>query len=126
MAEQLFKINISTDIMVYASNAKEAVLLAKQKATNEIEAANFAPSEVKYTDEVPKDWLEYIPYSPSHIEQIDKKCKEIVVNRPVEIVKPVEPVIEPEPKPEPNKPSISPMPPLKFDIPIAGRNIMKD
>lgn len=121
--------------MVYANDAKEAVILAQQKAPDEVGAANYVPNQVQYLDQVPEDWKEYIPYCPDGIKQIPEKCKELVTTRPIS-QKPVEPIVEnkPEPvvenKPEPIPESVKPPnpmhlppnnPPLNFDSIVAGR-----
>jgi len=122
MTGELFKINISTDIMVYAQDAKEAVLLAQQKAVDEVGAALYSPIQVKYTDEVPVDWLEYIPYCPVRMKQIGDKCKDMVIKR-VQSPQPLP--INPEPvrnEPVRNEPEISNnQTSLNFNSFVAGR-----
>jgi len=131
MADKLYKINISTDIMVYASGTKEAVELAKTKASDEIGAGSFEPIHAQYVDQIPSDWLNYIPYCPARMKQIANKCQELVVHRPIsqqpvkvepektepEKTEPekTEPVHVPQPLPLPNNP------PLNFDSIVAGR-----
>lgn len=127
MPDQLFKVNISTDIMVYAKDTKEAVILAQQKAVDEVGAAEYNPIAVKYLDEIPVSWQKYIPYCPNGMKQIDQKCEELVsvrslVELPKNDVKP-QPVSEPISqaiKPVEAHPE-KPMPSLKFHIPVAGR-----
>jgi len=132
MADELYKVNISTDVMIYAKDTKEAVLLAKQKASDEVGAATYTPIQAQYVDQIPIDWLDYIPYCPPRIQQIGNKCKDMVVNRSQpEPQQPLhspehkpEPQLEPRPqpvKPEPQLPIPSNQSSLNFGSFVAGR-----
>ena len=78
MQRKLYKVTVSTDLMVVALNKREAEELAKKNAVNEI--GNYGQSSssiVKHLSDIPKDWKDVIPYAPETIAQETRKCVDI-------------------------------------------------
>lgn len=73
----LYKVKVETELMVMASNQKEAVSIGISAAPNEMAVYGKGnASVVNHILEIPEDWKNVIPYSKEPRET--KKCYEIV------------------------------------------------
>ena len=93
---QLYKVHVETEILVIAQGADQARTVAKVNLANEVNGCVFK-EELANKSNLPEDWEDVIPYSPSNYPQEIRKCGEIVkdIEAPKEeIKKEVEEVIE--------------------------------
>jgi hypothetical protein len=78
MQRKLYKVKVSTDLMVMAQNKREAEEVAKKNAVNEIQVYGDATvSVVKHLSDIPQNWKSVIPYTPEMVAQETRSCMNI-------------------------------------------------
>jgi hypothetical protein len=77
MQNNLYKVTISTDLMVAAPDTKAAVEIGKRYVANEIVVYNRGEAgKIENIGQIPGDWRSCVPYSFSNVET--KKCFEFL------------------------------------------------
>jgi len=77
----LFKVTVSTSIMVSAANKEQAESIAKSFASAEI--TNYCDVHSKIItvpNDIPEEWKNYIPYYPQNIVPNPHTCQQIIEN----------------------------------------------
>jgi hypothetical protein len=76
MDKRLYKVNVEVELVVLANDITEAVEIAKDNASNEIQTyGKGKASVIKNFSELSNDWLNCIPYSN---EPTEINCKGIL------------------------------------------------
>jgi hypothetical protein len=74
--KSLYRVKISTDIMVFANNDLDAINIAKLHAANEItNSCHTNPEYIRDHSDIPDDWVNLIPYSN---DGTSKTCSELL------------------------------------------------
>jgi hypothetical protein len=72
----LYKVRVEVEVCVMAQNSKEAIKTAKENAGSEIESYGSAKATmIARESDVPKSWIDTIPYTPYGAVDEDKTCK---------------------------------------------------
>lgn len=75
----LYKVKVEVDVFVMADGSEEAIKTGKENASSEIE--EFATAKamiIKKETEIPKSWIDAIPYTPYGALDENKTCKQLI------------------------------------------------
>ena len=104
MENKLYKVTVSTEIMVMAKDKIEATSIAMFNVDNEIrESGEVFVDLIKNNLEVPDSWKECYPFCSTDVRQDERTCGQIAAELPKEAIKEPDKQLElkkkePEPK----------------------------
>jgi len=79
---KLYNVKIEVELCVLAQDSQEAIRVGKENAGSE--AIEFGAAEAKplsQVSDIPRTWMEAIPYYPTGASISDKTCKQIVMEK---------------------------------------------
>jgi hypothetical protein len=79
LKRNLYKVKIEIELCVLAKDSQEAIVTAKENASNEIQqySSGLATPLNKEVD-IPKSWLDCVPYVPYGAISDNKTCKQVI------------------------------------------------
>lgn len=121
MAHSLYRVKVSTEVMVLAESESEVREVALKNAAEEVaQLGTTEITEVAAQQDVPSSWSDVIPYPSPRLANNPKTCRQLSESLPlkrVEEQKP-HPIVE---EPQPIKPPQNIPDPPSNNGPIPGR-----